>query len=51
MKYYPRLIVSGEFDNEILQYLKECGVWDVQGELYESVRLQDVSGLLCEATQ
>lgn len=43
MKYCPRIIVSGVFDNEILQYLKEWGVWGVQGELYESVPLQDVS--------
>ncbi|HDF2351971.1 TPA: EAL domain-containing protein [Klebsiella michiganensis] len=46
MKYCPRIIVSGVFDNEILQYLKECDVWGVQGELYESVPLQDVSIVL-----
>ncbi|WP_447873970.1 EAL domain-containing protein [Serratia fonticola] len=43
MKYCPRIIVSGIFDNEILQYLKEWHIWGVQGELYESVPLQDVS--------
>lgn len=46
MKYCPRIIVSGVFDSELLQYLKEWGVWGVQGELYESVRLQDVSIVL-----
>ncbi|HDL6992323.1 TPA: EAL domain-containing protein [Yersinia enterocolitica] len=47
MKYCPRIIVSGVFDTEILQYLKEWCVWGVQGEeLYESIPLQDVSGLL-----
>lgn len=45
MKYCPRIIVSGVFDNEILQYLKEWHIWGVQGELYESVPLQDVSTL------
>lgn len=43
MKYCPKVIVSGVFDVELLQYLKEWGVWGVQGELYESVPLQDVS--------
>lgn len=46
MKYCPRIIVSGVFDTGLLQYLKEWGVWGVQGELYESVQLQDVSGVL-----
>ncbi|OCJ22531.1 EAL domain-containing protein [Serratia sp. 14-2641] len=43
MKYCPRIIVSCVFDTKLLQYLKEWGVWGVQGELYESVPLQDVS--------
>lgn len=42
MKYCPRIIVSGVFDNGILQYLKEWDVWGVQGELFESVPLQNV---------
>ncbi|MEQ9898018.1 EAL domain-containing protein [Pectobacterium punjabense] len=46
MKYCPKVIVSGVFDAELLQYLKEWGVWGVQGELFESVPLQDVSTLL-----
>lgn len=46
MKYCPRIIVSGVFDSELLQYLKEWDVWAVQGELYESIPLQDVSTLL-----
>lgn len=45
IQYCPRVIVSGVFDTELLQYLKECDVWGVQGELYESVPLQDVSTL------
>ncbi|MFY7763659.1 hypothetical protein [Yersinia enterocolitica] len=43
MKYCPSIIVSGVFDTELLQYLKEWGVCGVQGDLYESVLLQDVS--------
>ncbi|HDL7486925.1 TPA: EAL domain-containing protein [Yersinia enterocolitica] len=47
MKYCPRIIVSGVFDNEILQYLRKWGVWGVQGEeLYESVPLRDINYLL-----
>ncbi|MGF6190080.1 EAL domain-containing protein [Serratia sp. 2723] len=46
MKYCPRIIVSGVFDSELLQYLKEWGVWGVQGELYESVPLQNIRYLL-----
>ncbi|WP_439412370.1 EAL domain-containing protein [Enterobacter ludwigii] len=44
MKYCPKVIVSGVFDAELLQYLR--GVWGVQGDLYESVPLQDVCYLL-----
>ncbi|MNH31068.1 cyclic-di-GMP phosphodiesterase [compost metagenome] len=46
MNYCPRIIVSGVFDTELLQYLRDWGVWGVQGDLYESVPLQDVSILL-----
>lgn len=46
IKYCPRVIVSGVFGSELLQYLKEWNIWGVQGDLYESVPLQDVSILL-----
>ncbi|HHA1934138.1 TPA: hypothetical protein ACOEP6_002587 [Enterobacter ludwigii] len=46
IKYCPRVIVSGVFDSELLQYLRDWGVWGVQGELYEPVPLQNVSTLL-----
>lgn len=47
MKYCPRIIVSGVFDTELLQYLRNWGVWGVQGEeLYESVPLRDIKYLL-----
>jgi len=46
MKYCPRIIISGIFDTELLQYLRDLGVWGVQGELYEPVPLQNVSTLL-----
>ncbi|CAI1738320.1 EAL domain-containing protein [Serratia proteamaculans] len=46
IKYCPRVIVSGVFDSELLQYLQDWGVWGVQGELYEPVPLQNVSTLL-----
>ena len=45
MNYCPRIIVSGVFDTELLQYLRDWGVWGVQGDLYESVLLQDVGTL------
>lgn len=31
MKYCPRVIVSGVFDAELLQYLRKWAVWGVQG--------------------
>lgn len=46
MKYCPKVIVSGIFDVELLQYLRDWGVWGVQGELYEPVPLQNVGTLL-----
>lgn len=46
MKYCPRIIVSGVFDTKLLQYLRDWGVWGVQGELYDPVPLQNVSTLL-----
>ncbi|WP_099062568.1 MULTISPECIES: EAL domain-containing protein [Serratia] len=46
IKYCPRIIVSGVFDTELLQHLKEWGVWGVQGDLYKSALLQDASGLI-----
>lgn len=46
MKYCPRIIVSGVFHSELLQYLKAWGVWAVQGELYEPVLLQNICTLL-----
>lgn len=45
IKYCPRVIVSGVFDSELLQYLRDWGVWGVQGALYEPVPLQNVSTL------
>lgn len=39
-------IVSGVFDAELLQYLREWAVWGMQGEVYEPIPLQDVGTLL-----